>query len=83
MRRDIFGAAVGIPRFIKADMVKEGVIVVDVGINKEGDHLVGDVDFEPVEKKCEAITPVPKGVGPMTVAMLLHNTLLSYRRKHS
>jgi len=80
---DILVAAVGIPRFIKADMVKEGAIVVDVGINREGDNLVGDVDFENVEKKCKAITPVPKGVGPMTVAMLLQNTLLSYQRKLS
>jgi methylenetetrahydrofolate dehydrogenase (NADP+)/methenyltetrahydrofolate cyclohydrolase len=78
---DILVAAVGIPRFIKADMVKEGAVVIDVGINREEDHLIGDVDFENVEKKCEAITPVPKGVGPMTVAMLLHNTLLGLQRK--
>ncbi len=80
---DILIAAVGIPRFIKADMVKEGAVVVDVGINREEGRLVGDVDFENVEKKCKAITPVPKGVGPMTVAMLLHNTLLAFQRNRS
>lgn len=80
---DILVAAVGIPRLIKEDMVKEGAIVIDVGVNREEAHLVGDVDFENVEKKCQAITPVPKGVGPMTVAMLLHNTLLSYQRLYS
>ncbi|MEZ5314644.1 MAG: bifunctional methylenetetrahydrofolate dehydrogenase/methenyltetrahydrofolate cyclohydrolase FolD [Chlamydiales bacterium] len=75
---DILIVAVGIPRFVKADMIKEGAIIIDVGINHEEGSLVGDVDFENVEKKCKAITPVPKGVGPMTVAMLLYNTLLAY-----
>lgn len=78
---DILIAAVGSPRFIKEEMVKEGAVVIDVGINRENDRIVGDVDFNQVEKKCSAITPVPKGVGPMTVAMLLHNTLLSHQRR--
>jgi len=89
-RADVLIAAIGSPRFIKAEMVKEGAVVIDVGINREEDpqmpqgyRIVGDVDFNPVEKKCQAITPVPKGVGPMTVAMLLHNTLLSYQRRFS
>lgn len=72
---DILVAAVGRPLFIKEPMVKEGAVVIDVGINKVNDQLVGDVDFNAVEKKCSAITPVPRGVGPMTVAMLLHNTV--------
>lgn len=87
-RADILIVAVGSPRFIKEDMVKEEAVVVDVGINREVDphlpkgyRIVGDVDFDRVEKKCQAITPVPKGIGPMTVAMLLQNTLLSYTRK--
>lgn len=84
---DILVAAIGSPRFIKAEMVKEGAVVIDVGINREldpqhpsGSRIVGDVDFDAVAKKCSAITPVPKGVGPMTVAMLLSNTLSSYQR---
>lgn len=77
---DILIAAVGRPRMIKKAMVKKGAVVIDVGINREGSKLVGDVDFEEVRKKCQAITPVPGGVGPMTVAMLLHNTLLSSER---
>jgi methylenetetrahydrofolate dehydrogenase (NADP+) / methenyltetrahydrofolate cyclohydrolase len=88
-RADVLVAAIGSPRFIQEDMVKEGAVVIDVGTNREEDpqmpkgyRIVGDVDFNRVEKKCLAITPVPKGVGPMTVAMLLHNTLLSYQRRH-
>ena len=83
---DILVAAMGQPRGITADMVKEGVVVVDVGINrvedatrKRGYRLVGDVDFEAVAQKAAAITPVPGGVGPMTVAMLLVNTLAAVR----
>ncbi|MEK7814727.1 MAG: bifunctional methylenetetrahydrofolate dehydrogenase/methenyltetrahydrofolate cyclohydrolase FolD [Chloroflexota bacterium] len=83
---DILVAAMGQPRFITADMVKEGAVVIDVGINrvedasrKEGYRLEGDVDFEAVAQKAEAITPVPGGVGPMTVAMLLVNTLTAAR----
>ena len=73
---DILVAAVGRPRFITADMVKDGAVVIDVGINRLDDGtLAGDVDFDAVEKKAYAITPVPGGVGPMTVTMLLYNTL--------
>jgi len=77
---DILIAAMGNPHFIKADMVKEGAVVIDVGINRKDGKLVGDVDFDFVAPKCAAITPVPGGVGPMTIAMLLSNTLLSYQR---
>jgi methylenetetrahydrofolate dehydrogenase (NADP+)/methenyltetrahydrofolate cyclohydrolase len=73
---DILVAAIGQPRFIKANMVKEGAAVMDVGINRAPEGgLCGDVDFEAVKAKASAITPVPGGLGPMTVAMLLHNTL--------
>lgn len=73
---DILVAAVGIPEFIKGDMVKEGAVVIDVGINRVGDKkLVGDVEFDSVEKVAGAITPVPGGVGPMTIAMLMKNTV--------
>lgn len=73
---DILVAAVGRPNFVTADMVKEGATVIDVGINRLADGtLCGDVDFKEVEKKAYAITPVPGGVGPMTVTMLLYNTL--------
>ena len=83
---DILVAAIGQPKSITADMVKEGAVVIDVGINrvddatrKQGYRLVGDVDFEAVSKKASAITPVPGGVGPMTIAMLLVNTLTAAR----
>lgn len=73
---DILVAAVGIPNFITGDMIKEGAVVIDVGINRlENKKLVGDVDFESAEKIASAITPVPGGVGPMTIAMLMKNTL--------
>jgi methylenetetrahydrofolate dehydrogenase (NADP+)/methenyltetrahydrofolate cyclohydrolase len=72
---DILVAAIGIPQFVKGDMVKPGAVVIDVGINRVGDKLVGDVDYEPASQIASAITPVPGGVGPMTIAMLLHNTL--------
>lgn len=72
---DILVAAVGRPRLITANMVKAGAIVIDVGINREGDKLVGDVDFESVSAVAMAITPVPGGIGPLTIAMLLRNTL--------
>ena len=79
-RADILVAAVGRPRFVTEDMVKEGAVVIDVGINRyENGRLVGDVDFEAVEKKASAITPVPGGVGPMTITMLLKNTLTAAR----
>lgn len=74
---DILIAAIGSPNFIKADMVKDGAAVIDVGISRVDGKLVGDVEFESVASKCSAITPVPGGVGPMTVAMLIHNTLIS------
>jgi methylenetetrahydrofolate dehydrogenase (NADP+) / methenyltetrahydrofolate cyclohydrolase len=87
LKADILVAAIGSAHFIKADMVKEGVVVVDVGINRQEDthspqgyRIVGDVDYPAVFEKCRAITPVPGGVGPMTVAMLLHNTWLSYAK---
>lgn len=74
-RADVLVAAIGKPRFVTADMVKEGAVVVDVGINRLEEGLVGDVDFGPVSEKAAWITPVPGGVGPMTIAMLLENTL--------
>src|SRR3990167_1493943 len=73
-KADVIVVAVGKPNLITADMVKEGVIVIDAGINKVGDRVVGDVDYENVSKLAAFITPVPGGVGPMTVAMLLENT---------
>tara|TARA_R110002124_G_scaffold82647_3_gene216672 strand:+ start:747 stop:1622 length:876 start_codon:yes stop_codon:yes gene_type:complete len=89
LQADIIIAAIGIPEFLKADMVKDNVTVIDVGITrladsskKNGYRLVGDVAFEEVSKKSEFITPVPGGVGPMTIAMLLKNTLLTCQRKN-
>jgi methylenetetrahydrofolate dehydrogenase (NADP+)/methenyltetrahydrofolate cyclohydrolase len=85
-RADIVIAAMGLPNFVTGDMVKEGAVVIDVGINrveaperKSGYRLVGDVDFDQVAPKCSFITPVPGGVGPMTVISLLMNTLKAYR----
>ncbi len=78
-RADILIAAIGSPKFVKAEMVKPGAIVIDVGINRVADKLVGDVDFEAVREVASAITPVPGGVGRMTVAMLLTNTLKAAR----
>lgn len=78
-RADILVAAVGKPKFITQDMVKEEAVVIDVGINRVEDKLVGDVDFEGVVGKASAITPVPGGVGPMTVAMLIKNLVTAYR----
>jgi methylenetetrahydrofolate dehydrogenase (NADP+)/methenyltetrahydrofolate cyclohydrolase len=87
-RADILVAAIGVPCFVTADMVKPGAVVIDVGINRvedatapRGYRLVGDVDFDAVAPLCAAITPVPGGVGPMTIAMLLVNTLESARRR--
>lgn len=76
---DILVAAIGRPKFITADMVKPGAVVIDVGINRVDDKLVGDVDYEPISEVAAAITPVPGGVGPMTIAMLLKNTLTAAR----
>ena len=74
-RADILVAAIGKPNFVTADMVKEGAVVVDVGINRVDGKLVGDVDFAAVSQKASLITPVPGGVGPMTIAMLLQNAV--------
>jgi methylenetetrahydrofolate dehydrogenase (NADP+)/methenyltetrahydrofolate cyclohydrolase len=84
---DILIAAIGRPHFVKADMVKEGAVVIDVGINRveapgteKGYKIVGDVDFDAVAPKCRAITPVPGGVGPMTIALLMANTIKACRQ---
>ncbi len=76
---DIIIAAVGRPRFVTADMVKKGAVVIDVGINRVDGKLVGDVDFENVEPIAALITPVPGGVGPMTIALLMQNTLKAFK----
>ncbi|MEC8614686.1 MAG: bifunctional 5,10-methylene-tetrahydrofolate dehydrogenase/5,10-methylene-tetrahydrofolate cyclohydrolase, partial [Verrucomicrobiota bacterium] len=83
---DVLIAAIGRANFVKGDMVKEGVAIIDVGINrvedttkKRGYRLVGDVEFDAVAPKSSYITPVPGGVGPMTVAMLMHNTLRAFK----
>ncbi len=88
LQADIIIAAIGIPEFVKADMVKDNVTVIDVGITriadsskKRGFRLIGDVAFDEVSKKSNYITPVPGGVGPMTIAMLLKNTLLACKRR--
>ena len=78
---DIVVAAIGSPKFLKADMVKDGAVILDVGINRIEDKLVGDCDFEGLKDKVSAITPVPGGVGPMTVAMLMVNTVRAYRQQ--
>jgi methylenetetrahydrofolate dehydrogenase (NADP+)/methenyltetrahydrofolate cyclohydrolase len=81
-RADIIVVGVGVPGLIKEDMVKEGAVVIDIGINRlENGSLVGDVDFKNVARKCSYITPVPGGVGPMTIAMLLANTLKSAKQR--
>ena len=81
-KADIIVVGVGVPGLIKEDMVKDGAIVIDIGINRiEDGTLVGDVDFPNVSKKCSYITPVPGGVGPMTIAMLLSNTLKSAKAR--
>jgi methylenetetrahydrofolate dehydrogenase (NADP+)/methenyltetrahydrofolate cyclohydrolase len=90
LQADIVVAALGIPEFLTADMVKDGVTVIDVGITrvedatkKRGFRLLGDVKFDEVAEKSAYITPVPGGVGPMTIAMLLKNTLIAYERRNS
>ena len=81
-RDDVLIAAIGKAKFFTADYVKEGAVVLDVGMNRDEDgKLCGDVDFDDVKEKVSAITPVPGGVGPMTIAMLMKNTLLSYKRR--
>jgi len=82
-RADIIIAAVGRPKLIKSDWVKKGAIVIDVGINKTDSGIVGDVDFDEVSKIARAITPVPGGVGPMTIACLLNNTVECFKRANS
>ena len=79
LKADILVAAVGVANLVKADWVKENSIIIDVGINKVGDRIVGDVEFDTVQKKVKAITPVPGGVGPMTIACLLKNTLECFK----
>lgn len=79
---DILVAAVGKANFVTADMVKEGAVVIDVGMNRDNGKLCGDVDFEAVKDKASAITPVPGGVGPMTIAMLMQNTLTAAKRQN-
>jgi len=81
LRADILVAAIGKPKFVTADMVKEGAVVIDVGINRTEEGLVGDVDFESVKEKAGYITPVPGGVGPMTIAMLMENTVISAEKR--
>ncbi len=82
-RADIVIAAVGRPKLVKGDWVKKGAIVIDVGINKTDSGLVGDVDFDAVSKVAKAITPVPGGVGPMTIACLLNNTVECFKKAQS
>ena len=80
LKADILVVAVGIPKLVKGDWVKKGSIVIDVGINKTEKGIVGDVDFDEVSKHAKAITPVPGGVGPMTIACLLKNTIECFKR---
>ena len=80
-KADILIAAVGVANLVKKDWVKDGSIIIDVGINKQGDKIVGDVSFEEVKDKAKAITPVPGGVGPMTIACLLKNTLECFKAR--
>ena len=80
LKADILVVAVGIPKLVKGDWVKKGSIVIDVGINKTEEGIVGDVDFDEVSKFAKAITPVPGGVGPMTIACLLKNTIECFKR---
>lgn len=80
---DILVAAVGKAGFVTPDMVKEGAVVIDVGIHRQNGKLCGDVDYDAVSEKCSAITPVPGGVGPMTIAMLMQNTLTAAKRQNN
>lgn len=82
-RADILVAAVGKAKFVTADMVKDGAVVIDVGMNRADGKLCGDVDFENVSKKASYITPVPGGVGPMTIAVLMKNTLTAAKRQNN
>jgi methylenetetrahydrofolate dehydrogenase (NADP+)/methenyltetrahydrofolate cyclohydrolase len=78
---DIIVAAVGKAKMVTADMVKEGAVIIDVGVNRVDGKLVGDVDFEAIKEKASYITPVPGGVGPMTITSLLENTLECFERR--
>ncbi len=78
---DILCVATGVPHLIKADMVKEGAVVIDIGISRVNGKIVGDVDFDAVKEKVSAITPVPGGVGPMTITMLLYNTVKAFKMR--
>jgi len=80
---DVLVAAIGRPKFVTADMVKEGAVVIDVGINRTENGLVGDVDFDAVKDIAGYISPVPGGVGPMTIAMLLENTYICAKRREN
>ena len=82
-KADILVAAVGKAKFVTSDMVKEGAVVIDVGMNRVDGKLFGDVDYESVKEKASAITPVPGGVGPMTIAMLMQNTLTAAKRQNN
>ena len=82
-KADVIVLAVGRPQFLTSDMIKDGVVVIDAGINRVNGKLCGDSDFEAIKDKCSFITPVPGGVGPMTVTMLLKNTLQSYYSTHN
>ena len=79
---DILIVAIGKPKFITADMIKLGAVVIDVGVNRVDGKLVGDVDFDNVEYKVNAITPVPGGVGPMTITCLMENTIECFLKQH-
>jgi methylenetetrahydrofolate dehydrogenase (NADP+) / methenyltetrahydrofolate cyclohydrolase len=81
-RADVLISAVGKPLFVKADMIKSDAVVIDIGITKEDEKICGDVDFDEVAKKASFITPVPGGVGPMTIAMLFKGTLEIYKNRH-
>ena len=81
LKADILVAAVGVPHLVKKDWIKEDAIVIDVGINKVGKNIVGDVNFDDLKDKAKAITPVPGGVGPMTIACLLKNTLECFKAR--
>lgn len=83
-RADIVISAIGQSKFVKADMIKDGAVIIDVGINRGADgKLTGDVDFENVEKKASYLTPVPGGVGPMTIAMLMNNVIKATKEQHN
>jgi len=82
VKADILISAVGKPRFIKKDFVKQDAVVIDIGITKEEDMVKGDVDFEDVKDKASFITPVPGGVGPMTIAMLFRHTFEIFKKRN-